>query len=124
MAVLCRYVCTEQHMVLALLVAAQPILAALPQHFFGHDGLLAELAEKPGDIDFPDEDIAPATRSELIGRLEAGVALADTLLRTANEGRILRVVITMRGERIRVLTAFEPSRFQKNLYLERKAGLQ
>jgi len=41
-----------------------------------------------------------------------------------NEGRILRVVITMRGERIRVLTAFEPSRFQKNLYLERKAGLQ
>lgn len=41
-----------------------------------------------------------------------------------NEGRILRVVVTMRGERIRVLTAFEPSRFQKNLYLERKAGLQ
>ena len=29
---------------------------ALPQHFLGHDGLLAELAEKPGDIDFPDEE--------------------------------------------------------------------
>jgi uncharacterized DUF497 family protein len=40
-----------------------------------------------------------------------------------NEGRILRVAITMRGDRIRVLTAFEPSRYHKNLYLERKAGL-
>jgi hypothetical protein len=29
----------------------------------------------------------------------------------------------MRGDRIRVLTAFEPSRYHKNLYLERKAGL-
>jgi uncharacterized DUF497 family protein len=41
-----------------------------------------------------------------------------------NEGRILRVAITMRGDRIRVLTAFEPSRYHKNLYLERKAGLR
>ncbi|HXR39972.1 MAG TPA: BrnT family toxin [Terracidiphilus sp.] len=40
-----------------------------------------------------------------------------------NEGRILCVVITTRGERIRVLTAFEPSRYQKNFYLEWKAGL-
>jgi uncharacterized DUF497 family protein len=40
-----------------------------------------------------------------------------------NEGRILRVVITMRGERIRVLTAFEPSRYQTNFYLAWKAGL-
>jgi uncharacterized DUF497 family protein len=39
-------------------------------------------------------------------------------------GLILRVVITMRGDRIRVLTAFEPSRYQKNLYLKRKAGLR
>ena len=31
-----------------------------------------------------------------------------------DEGRILRVLITMRGERIRVVTAFEPSRYQKN----------
>jgi uncharacterized DUF497 family protein len=41
-----------------------------------------------------------------------------------NEGRVLRVVITMREERIRVLTAFEPSRFQRSLYLEWKAGLR
>jgi uncharacterized DUF497 family protein len=40
-----------------------------------------------------------------------------------NEGRILRVVITVRGERIRVLTAFEPSRSEKNFYLKQKAGL-
>ena len=38
--------------------------------------------------------------------------------------RILRVVITMRGERIRVLTAFEPLKYQKNFYLEWKARLQ
>jgi tRNA modification GTPase len=48
------------------------------------------LAHIEAHIDFPDEDIAPATRSELIGRLEAGIAFVDTLLRTANEGRILR----------------------------------
>ena len=40
-----------------------------------------------------------------------------------NGGRILRVVITMRGKQIRVLTAFQPSRYQKNFYLEWKAGL-
>jgi uncharacterized protein len=40
------------------------------------------------------------------------------------EARILRVLITMRGEKIRVLTAFEPSRYQRNFFLERKAGLQ
>jgi uncharacterized DUF497 family protein len=40
------------------------------------------------------------------------------------DGRILRVVITIRRELTRVLTAFEPSRFHKNLYLERKARLQ
>ena len=41
-----------------------------------------------------------------------------------NEGLILRVFITMRGERIRVLTAFEPSRYQKRIYLERREGLR
>jgi hypothetical protein len=41
-----------------------------------------------------------------------------------NEGRILRVVITLRGEQIRVLTAFDASRYQKNFYVEQKAGLR
>jgi uncharacterized DUF497 family protein len=37
-------------------------------------------------------------------------------------GRFLQVVITMRGERIRVVTAFEPIRRFKILYLQSKAG--
>lgn len=38
-----------------------------------------------------------------------------------DEGRILQVVITVRGERIRVVTAFEPVRRLRLLYLELKA---
>ncbi len=37
-------------------------------------------------------------------------------------GRILQVVITLRGERIRVVTAYDASRQDKLLYLETKAG--
>ena len=40
-----------------------------------------------------------------------------------NEGRILRVVITLRGERMRVVTAFEPEKHWIVFYLEQKAGL-
>lgn len=39
-------------------------------------------------------------------------------------GRILRVVITLRNERIRVVTAFEPARHWKVFYLEQKSGLK
>jgi uncharacterized DUF497 family protein len=38
-------------------------------------------------------------------------------------GRILRVVITLRGEQIRVVTAFEPSKWNKQAYLATRAGL-
>jgi hypothetical protein len=38
------------------------------------------------------------------------------------EGRILRVVLTLRGPRMRVVTAFEPSPLARQLYLQRKAG--
>jgi uncharacterized protein len=41
-----------------------------------------------------------------------------------HENRILRIVITMRGVRIRVLTAFVPSKQQRNFYLQWKAGLR
>ena len=41
-----------------------------------------------------------------------------------NERRILRVVITFRGERMRVVTAFEPGKHWKIFYLEQKAGLR
>jgi len=42
---------------------------------------------------------------------------------TAN-GDVLQVVITIREERIRVVTAFEPTRQDKMLFLKFRAGLQ
>jgi uncharacterized DUF497 family protein len=39
-----------------------------------------------------------------------------------NAGRILRVVVTLRGERLRVVTAFEPSKKNKQGYLAIRAG--
>ncbi len=54
------------------------------------DEMLKTLAHIEAHIDFPDEDIAPDTRKKLIHRLESGLAFMDELLRTANEGQILR----------------------------------
>ena len=54
------------------------------------DDLLHTLAHVEAHIDFPDEDIAPDTRAQLLKRLEDGVAFIAELLRTANEGQILR----------------------------------
>ena len=54
------------------------------------DEFIKILAHVEAHIDFPDEDIAPDTRRQLLERLERGVEFMDELLRTANEGRILR----------------------------------
>src|SRR6266568_4921442 len=54
------------------------------------DELLKTLAHVEAYIDFPDEDITPNTKEQLIARLEHGVGFMDDLLRTANEGQILR----------------------------------
>jgi tRNA modification GTPase len=54
------------------------------------DEMLETLAHVEAHIDFPEEDIAPDTLSQLIARLEHGVAFMDELLRTAHEGQILR----------------------------------
>lgn len=54
------------------------------------DQMLALLAHVEAHIDFPDEDIAPDTLAQLVERLEHGLAFMDELLRTANEGQILR----------------------------------
>lgn len=54
------------------------------------DQMMATLAHIEAHIDFPDEDIAPDTREQLIQRLEQAVSGMDQLLRTANEGRLLR----------------------------------
>jgi tRNA modification GTPase len=54
------------------------------------DDLMHTLAHVEAHIDFPDEDIAPDTKAQLLKRLENGIAFMDELLRTANEGQILR----------------------------------
>ena len=45
-----------------------------------------------------------------------------TYLGETSNGRILLVVITMRHEKIRVVTSFDAERQDKRLYLETKAG--
>lgn len=52
--------------------------------------MVQTLAHIEAHIDFPDEDIAPDTREQLVRRLERGVGFMDELLRTADEGQILR----------------------------------
>jgi tRNA modification GTPase len=54
------------------------------------DQMVQTLAHVEAHLDFPDEDIAPDTRLQLLRRLEGGVQFMDELLRTANEGQILR----------------------------------
>ena len=54
------------------------------------DDLMHTLAHVEAHIDFPDEDIAPDTKAQSLKRLEDGIAFMDELLRTANEGQILR----------------------------------
>src|SRR5579859_4725556 len=76
---------------LALAAANEQLAGRLSQRINGlRDDLLHTLAHVEAHIDFPEEDIAPDTRSQLLGRLERGAGLMDELLRTANEGQILR----------------------------------
>jgi tRNA modification GTPase len=76
---------------LALTAANEQLAGKLSQRINQlRDDLVKTLAHVEAHIDFPDEDIAPATRDQLVKRLEQGVAFMDALLRTANEGQILR----------------------------------
>ena len=76
---------------LALSAANEQLAGKLSQRINQlRDDLLNTLAHVEAHIDFPDEDIAPDTKAQLIGRLERGVAFMEELLRTANEGQILR----------------------------------
>ncbi|MEI6073954.1 MAG: tRNA uridine-5-carboxymethylaminomethyl(34) synthesis GTPase MnmE [Verrucomicrobiota bacterium] len=54
------------------------------------DDLMLALAHIEAHLDFPDEDISPDTKEKLLERLEKSVAFMDELLRTADEGQILR----------------------------------
>jgi tRNA modification GTPase len=76
---------------LALAAANEQLAGKLSQRINElRDELMRTLAHVEAHIDFPDEDIAPETRLQLIQRLEKGAAFLEELLRTANEGQILR----------------------------------
>ncbi len=76
---------------LALAAANEQLAGKLSQRInVLRDEMVRTLAHVEAHIDFPDEDIAPDTRRQLIERLERGVAFIDELLRTSREGQILR----------------------------------
>ena len=76
---------------LALHAANEQLAGKLSQRINQlRDEMVKTLAHIEAHIDFPDEDIAPDTRQQLLGRLNQGVAFMDQLLRTANEGQILK----------------------------------
>jgi tRNA modification GTPase len=76
---------------LALRAANEQLAGKLSQRINKlRDEMLDTLAHVEAHIDFPEEDIAPDTRDQLVARLEHGVAFMDELLRTAHEGQILR----------------------------------
>jgi tRNA modification GTPase len=76
---------------LALAAANEQLAGKLSQRINRlRDDLMLTLAHVEAHIDFPDEDISPDTKEQLLQRLENGIAFMDELLRTANEGQILR----------------------------------
>ncbi len=76
---------------LALAAANEQLAGKLSQRInLLRDDLMKTLAHIEAHIDFPDEDIAPDTRTQIVTRLEDGMDFMDELLRTANEGQILR----------------------------------
>ena len=76
---------------LALAAANEQLAGKLSQRINKlRDDLMHTLAHVEAHIDFPDEDIAPDTKENLLQRLESGIVFMDELLRTADEGQILR----------------------------------
>src|SRR5882724_867363 len=76
---------------LALRAANEQLAGKLSQRINElRDDLMKTLAHVEAYIDFPEEDIAEETKDQLLGRLDRGMAFMDELLRTANEGQILR----------------------------------
>jgi tRNA modification GTPase len=76
---------------LALAAANEQLAGKLSQRINRlRDDLMHLLAHVEAHIDFPDEDIAPDTRAQLLQRLAAGIAFMDELLATAKEGQLLR----------------------------------
>ena len=76
---------------LALAAANEQLAGKLSQRINQlRNDLMHTLAHVEAHIDFPDEDISPDTKGQLLRRLENGIAFMDELLRTADEGQILR----------------------------------
>ena len=76
-------------------------------------------------------DVVPEEAEEVIlgDPLDIGFEVVEGEERSShvgqtNLGRILWIVITFRGERMRVVTAFEPDKQWKIFYLEQRVGLQ
>ncbi len=93
----------------ALRAASEQLAGKLSHHVNKlRDQLMQTLAHIEAHIDFPDEDIAPETRSQLIARLESVAAKVEGFLEHAAEGQILR-----RG--IRVAIAGRPNAGKSSL---------
>jgi tRNA modification GTPase len=76
---------------LALAAANEQLAGKLSQRINQlRDDLVTTLAHVEAHIDFPDEDIAPDTKAKLMARLDQATESVDQLLRTANEGQLLR----------------------------------
>jgi tRNA modification GTPase len=76
---------------LALAAANEQLAGKLSQRINRlRDDLMHTLAHVEAHLDFPDEDITPNTKGQLLDRLQSGIAFMDELLATANEGQILR----------------------------------
>jgi tRNA modification GTPase len=76
---------------LALRAATEQLEGRLGRHIMAlRQSLLALLAHVEAHIDFPDEDIDPATGAILLARIDAAREQVSRLLSTAGQGRILR----------------------------------
>lgn len=76
---------------LALNAANEQLAGKLSQRINQlRDEMMIVLAHVEAHIDFPDEDISPNTRDQLMQRLESSIRFMDELLRSAGEGQILR----------------------------------
>src|SRR5712691_2401187 len=76
---------------LALAAANEQLAGKLSERInLLRDDMMKILAHVEAHIDFPDEDISPDTKEQLVERLRHGIQFMDTLLRSAREGQILR----------------------------------
>jgi tRNA modification GTPase len=76
---------------LALRAANEQLAGKLSQRINRlRDDMVEALAHVEAQIDFPEEDIAPDTKDRLVARLQGAIGFMNELLRTAEEGQILR----------------------------------